>query len=186
LSHTVTLISLFIIYSALAPVGFFDPAGLSKDKDDGEIKKIREAELKHGRISMIAALGFIVGEVWNPLWDGKITGPAINQFQQADAIFPNFWLFVTFFIGLVEYQTITIGWESQDDMKARGATVANLKDDYVNGDIGFDPLNFKGKFCDTPEKFELMQTKELQNGRLAMLGIAGMVAQELVTESKIF
>ena len=31
-----------------------------------------------------------------------------------------------------------------------------------------------------------MQTKELQNGRLAMLGIAGMVAQELVTGAKIF
>ena len=31
-----------------------------------------------------------------------------------------------------------------------------------------------------------MQTKELNNGRAAMIGIAGMVAQELVTGSKLF
>ena len=33
---------------------------------------------------------------------------------------------------------------------------------------------------------DTMRTKELQNGRLAMIGIAGMVAQELVTGTKIF
>lgn len=31
-----------------------------------------------------------------------------------------------------------------------------------------------------------MQTKELQNGRLAMLGAAGMIAQELVNGKEIF
>jgi len=30
-----------------------------------------------------------------------------------------------------------------------------------------------------PEEFEIMQTKELQNGRLAMLAAAGFMAQEL-------
>ena len=37
-----------------------------------------------------------------------------------------------------------------------------------------------------PKKFKDMQTKEINNGRLAMIGIAGMVAQELVTGAKLF
>ena len=36
------------------------------------------------------------------------------------------------------------------------------------------------------EEFNTMRTKELQNGRLAMLGVAGMIAQELVTGQPIF
>ena len=79
-------------------------------------------------------------------------------------------------------QTILTAWESPDVTKARGDTVANLKDTYVNGDLGFDPLGLKPEGDD----FDVMRTKELQNGRLAMLGIAGMVAQELVTGQTIF
>ena len=37
-----------------------------------------------------------------------------------------------------------------------------------------------------PKKFKDIQTKEINNGRLAMIGIAGMVAQELVTGAKLF
>jgi hypothetical protein len=43
--------------------------------------------------------------------------------------------------------------------------------------LGFDPLSL------TPadsEEFDLLRTKELNNGRLAMLGVAGIIAQELV------
>ena len=35
-------------------------------------------------------------------------------------------------------------------------------------------------------EFDVLRTKELQNGRLAMLGVAGIVAQELVTGQSIF
>ena len=66
--------------------------------------------------------------------------------------------------------------------KARGGIVANLKDTYVNGDLGFDPLGLKPEGTD----FDVIRTKELQNGRLAMLGIAGMVAQECVTGHTLF
>ncbi len=52
-----------------------------------------------------------------------------------------------------------------------------LNDRYYPGDVGFDPLNLKPS---DPEEFATMQTKELQNGRLAMLGAMGMIVQELV------
>jgi hypothetical protein len=52
-----------------------------------------------------------------------------------------------------------------------------LRDSYTPGDIGFDPLGLKPT---DREELKSMQTKELQNGRLAMLAVAGFVAQELV------
>ena len=55
--------------------------------------------------------------------------------------------------------------------------------EYCAGDIGFDPLGLKP---DTWEEFSEMSTKELQQGRLAMLAIAGIVAQELVNGKEIF
>lgn len=39
--------------------GFFDPLGLSKDKDDATLSWYRAAELKHGRVSMLATLGIV-------------------------------------------------------------------------------------------------------------------------------
>ena len=36
------------------------------------------------------------------------------------------------------------------------------------------------------DEFDTLQTKEINNGRLAMISIAGMVAQELVNGKRIF
>ena len=47
------------------PPQIFDPLGLSDGAAPGEIKKWREAEIKHGRVAMLAALGVIVAEVSN-------------------------------------------------------------------------------------------------------------------------
>ncbi|KAL7526592.1 hypothetical protein ACHAWF_001835, partial [Thalassiosira exigua] len=52
-----------------------------------------------------------------------------------------------------------------------------LKEDYYPGDIGFDPLGIRPE---DPEELDLMITRELQNGRLAMLAAAGFLAQEAV------
>lgn len=51
------------------------------------------------------------------------------------------------------------------------------------GTLGFDPLGFAPK---SPQGLELMKVKELNNGRLAMIGVAGIVAQELVSNKSIF
>merc|ERR1712107_761062 len=55
-----------------APLGFFDPAGLSKK---GNIAVFRNAELKHGRVCMLATLGMIVGENFHPFFDAWGDGP---------------------------------------------------------------------------------------------------------------
>jgi light-harvesting complex I chlorophyll a/b binding protein 1 len=165
-----------------APFGFFDPLSLSAGKTDGEVKKIREAELKHGRVAMVAFLGIIVGENANPLFDGKISGPAIYQFQQADDLVSYFWVGVLFFIALIEGQNILNGWESKSETNNRKSVVAELKEDYINGDLGFDPLGLTPTDSD---EFDALRTKELNNGRLAMLGVAGIVAQELVNGKTI-
>ena len=41
----------------------FDPLSLSDGAAPGDIKKWREAEIKHGRVAMLASLGVIVAEV---------------------------------------------------------------------------------------------------------------------------
>merc|ERR1712232_426670 len=44
------------------PLGLFDPFGISTKVPEGQLLFFREAELKHGRVCMLAVLGLIVGE----------------------------------------------------------------------------------------------------------------------------
>ena len=173
-----------------SPLGFFDPLGLSANKEEGVIKRWRESEIKHGRLAMLATVGILVGEGVEkntPLFGDKIVGPAIYQFQEADALSGyGFAALIVGIIGLIEGYNISNGWETVEQKAARdpaNKTGALLAPGYINGDLGFDPLNFKPK---TEEEFAVMQTKELNNGRLAMIGAAGMLIQELVDNKGIF
>ncbi|KAH8066183.1 chlorophyll A-B binding protein [Aureococcus anophagefferens] len=68
----------------LAPVEFFDPLNFAADASESELKRYREAELTHGRVAMLASVGFLVGESGaTPLFGGNIDGIAINQFRIA-------------------------------------------------------------------------------------------------------
>merc|ERR1719498_2219100 len=44
------------------PLGFWDPAGFTRDGDIEKFTKRREVEIKHGRVSMLATIGYIVPE----------------------------------------------------------------------------------------------------------------------------
>jgi len=153
--------------------GFFDPLGLHKGASIPDVRRWREAELTHGRVAMLAALGFVVGEQLEDsssflLFDGNITGPAIGHYQQLGQ---GFWEPLLLAIGVCESYRVAVGWATP-----QGNGFNQLKEDYVPGDLAFDPLGLKPK--DEEELYEL-QTKELNNGRLAMIGIAGFVAAEL-------
>merc|ERR1712204_78588 len=56
-------------FGVQAPVGFWDPVGFTKDGDEKSFNRRREVEIKHGRVSMSATMGYITPEV-----SGKLPG----------------------------------------------------------------------------------------------------------------
>jgi light-harvesting complex I chlorophyll a/b binding protein 1 len=124
------------------------------------------------------ALGFLVQESFHPLFGGQVLGAANWHFQETQNLFPAWWIPLVVGIAIFESFSIAKGWESPADTKAAGRAIASIKEGYTPGDLDFDPLGLSPPRG--TKAFADAQTKELQNGRLAMLAIAGMVAQELV------
>mmetsp|Transcript_42251 Transcript_42251/g.47200 ORF Transcript_42251/g.47200 Transcript_42251/m.47200 type:complete len:234 (+) Transcript_42251:391-1092(+) len=163
----------------------FDPLGLSEDKDYETMKQYREAELQHGRVAMLGALGMLITEEpieFHPLFETNVKdiGPAIRHLDEIRAASPFFFEILVAAIGGYELNRALIGWQKPGDVLGSGRI---FNEDYFPGDVGFDPLRLAPA---DPEEFYELHTKELNNGRLAMIGWAGMVAQELVNGKEIF
>ena len=177
----------FGLPGAIAPFeDGFDPLNFAGEADLETMKYYREAETQHGRAAMLAVVGLLVTEEpieIHPLFEAanKDIGPAIRHLDEVRAVSPVFFELLAVLIGSLELNRALKGWSSPSAETAAG--VGTLKADYYPGDIGFDPFGLKPS---SAEEFLEMSTKELQNGRLAMLGIAGMVAQELVNGEEIF
>jgi hypothetical protein len=161
------------------PLGFFDPLGFSTDCEAGKLLFYREVELKHGRVAMLAALGLLVGEQFHPLFGGDIDVPSYEAFQQTPL--ENFWPAVVAAIALPEIFSVSSFEEPKNLLQ--WSKTWRMKTDRQPGDLGFDPLGLKPQNYD---EFKKMQTKELNNGRLAMIAAAGMIAQEIATGQKLF
>lgn len=157
------------------PLGYFDPVGLAPTNAK-DFKKFQESELKHGRVAMLAFLGILFGEKFDFLFGSQITEPlAIFQYQQAEGLF-NAWSANVIGLTLaIEGFNIVKGWDSPGTSEG---PIAGLKDDYTPGDLKFDPLGFKPTGTND---FKAIRTKEINNGRLAMIAVAGIIGQELAT-----
>lgn len=141
----------------------FDPFGFS---DYFDMKWLRESELKHGRVAMLATVGFIVQQfVTIPGYihvDDSNLGPSVVG---ASAM-----LQIVFFSGVYEFTT-NKGNVTAETMFSDPARVP--------GDIGWDGLGMlKGK---TQDEVDYVKLQELKNGRLAMLAIGGMIHHNWVT-----
>ncbi len=153
----------------------FDPLGLARTLE--ELDTYREAEIKHGRLAMLAAVGWPASERLQPILakqfgatDLLTTGGKAPSLLNGglENINPLFFAGILAFTAFVETQVLT-------KMKKR--------ENRQPGDLGFDPLGFsKGKTEDVKRDYAL---KELQNGRLAMLAIVGYVAEEFVTKINV-
>uniref|UniRef100_A0A7S0NX01 Uncharacterized protein n=1 Tax=Calcidiscus leptoporus TaxID=127549 RepID=A0A7S0NX01_9EUKA len=136
--------------------GIFDPLGFSTKADAKKMAWYREAELKHGRIAMLASLGMITAEKWHPLFGGKNSGNPLVAISQVPKLG---WMQVILFIGFMEAIS-TLNME---------------RDDY-------EPGNFLGSAqWETTEVWDDYQLRELNNGRLAMFASLGMIAGSAIT-----
>ena len=137
----------------------------------------REAELAHCRVSMVAALGFLVQENFHPIFP-EVGGPAARQLdivlqnENGQAIMAT----LLFGVMLTELTRARIGWMDPDE------EMQSLRPEYTPSDLGFDPLGMAPK---DEAGMLSMKNKELNNGRLAMIALAGICAQEVITNSEL-
>ena len=163
-SKRVNSVNSVIIKGDTPPLGYFDPLGFSNKFEKYDIQYLREAELKHGRYAMLASL-FI------PLSERFSNELGINQFSKLDN---NIQLLTVGTIFLYEFSHMINGWKNPI------TNTFELKEDYQPGDIGL------GLFKSDDENSVELLNKELNNGRLAMIGVLGMIVQELVTHKQLF
>ena len=84
-STSINAFSVKDLPGALEPMGLFDPLGFAAKADEKTLKRYREAEVTHGRVAMLATVGFLVGEKVEGssfLFDASIHGPAITHLSQ--------------------------------------------------------------------------------------------------------
>merc|ERR1711972_905800 len=136
---------------AMAPLGFFDPLGFTKVGDDKGFKKLRAAELKHGRVAMMASIGAVAQHFVKFPWAEGVKG-TFGAMNTGEGVIGFVGLFAA--CGLLE-----LAWREDAEREP--------------GNFG-DPFGVK---MYTPE----MREKELSNGRMAMISMLGIFAAELAT-----
>nr|CAI91152.1 Light-harvesting complex protein Lhcc2 [Rhodomonas sp. CS24]CAI91153.1 Light-harvesting complex protein Lhcc3 [Rhodomonas sp. CS24] len=128
----------------------------------GDIVWAREAEVKHGRICMLAATGSLVQDLYTfPFMSKWYKGEKMWGLHEAAIKSGAMWQ-VLFFVGLLEIPFM---------LKLANGSVDGT------GDLGFDPLGLKND----PETFARRQVTEIKNGRLAMIAIGGMTHHYFLT-----
>lgn len=151
----------------------FDPLGFSTTITElgGDLSYVREAELMHGRQAMLATVGFVFPAVFGKLpgveWVKDVpVNPLEAQYQLPTQIL---------------VQTVGSIFIAE---ALRSRIIFGDRDGYVPGEHGMNPGEvFDGGLTKsmTPEQLHTMKTKEINNGRLAMIAITGMFFQLQVT-----
>lgn len=144
----------------------FDPLRFS---DFVPMDYLREAELKHGRICMMAWLGFVAvdcGVRVYPLpeaYEGLTSVTAHDALVQSGAMSQ-----LLIWFGFAE----CFSWLAVSQMLQGSGREA--------GDYGLDPLGFLSNKSEA--EVDRMKLRELKNGRLAMLAFSGVVTQAVLTQ----
>jgi hypothetical protein len=184
--------------TALCPaIGYWDPLGLgTADFWGGEFGDtmgfLREAEIKHGRVAMAGIVGYIVqsnGVHWPwPLTPGFEYAAGLTPPEQWDAVpLPGKYQIIIF-VGFLEFwRELKAGLDGKHYMKG-GAP--GVMPDFIGSEIEqlhklplnlWDPAGFTKKM--SAEKRATSLLAEVNNGRLAMIGIMSIMAAQKVEGS---
>lgn len=153
--------------------GFIQPLEW-EDRKLSTIYWMREAEVKHARVAMLAWFGWLAtdGAFGFPLrFPGEIYQNIPSAYEAHDILVKQGSMsFLLIMVGLVELCTGAVLIE-----------VSKGENDREAGDFGLDPLKFlKGK---SEEEIMDMKTKEINNGRLAMLAFGGVATQAALSDA---
>merc|ERR1712087_1094537 len=149
------------------PVGFWDPLGFSADGDIAAFKRRRSVEIKHGRICMLATMGYITPEITGKI-PGYLSPSAGLKFEDI----PN---------GLAAISKVpTVGW-AQIAAYFGFCEFSGGFEDYTTGTPG--DYGWKVLTSDDPAEKTKKLSAEIANGRLAMVAIIGMFFQDGLTGS---
>lgn len=145
----------------------FDPLRFS---DFVPMDFLREAELKHCRMSMLAVVGFAAADLGFRIYPLPEAYEGLTVITAHDALVKQG--------GMVQLNL----WVSIAEIISTIAVVQMLQGSGREpGNFGFDPLGFcKGK---SQAQVDDMKLKELTNGRLAMFAFSGMVTQAVLYDS---
>ncbi|CAK9016297.1 Fucoxanthin-chlorophyll a-c binding protein F [Durusdinium trenchii] len=180
-----------VLSRALAPPSpnFWDPLGLSADKDEATFKRRRAVEIKHGRIAMYATMGYIVPEYFKfPGYLSPSLGLKFSDVPNGLAALSKVPVLggaqIIAFCGLIETTGFFQAASTTDGRGPREGQFA-MKDSTESaepGNYGVGFPTFLGKVED-PETRKSKLAAELANGRLAMMAIIGMFFQDGLTGS---
>jgi len=149
---------------AQAPLGFWDPMGFLQAEDQSQFDWIREAEIKHGRIAMLATVGYLT------TYSG-VRIPGMEDVPTGFAVFDKSLYTSDLALANVRWTVATILILELVLVKDANY-IAKHPGDYLNG---FGKVRWDPK----PEDYKRSQrAKELNNGRAAMMGILGLMVHE--------
>ena len=160
LTSTKPNVNTFKYVGDIKPTGYFDPLQLSQNLDESMIKYLREAELHHGRVAMYSMLALPILDMAD-----KQT-LAVNKLASL-----SFEEQLPFWIGASAYECARMGAGWKNCFIEQNAFF-KLEDHYQPGNVLKVPSSMY-----TDDRLN----KELANGRLAMIGALGYIAQEVIS-----
>jgi hypothetical protein len=154
------------------PVGFWDPAGFTADGNVENFRRRRQTELKHGRIAMLATMGYITPEI-----TGKLPGYLSPSMGIKFADVPN-GLAMMAIIGMFFQDGLTGSAWGDWALYTASPLRAFENELGVQDPVGFwDPVGFTSD--GNVENFKRRRQTELKHGRVAMLATMGYITPEL-------